>query len=178
MNWKLMHMDVYNRIIHNFQKVEAAKMFFDRTSSRYSSVQSLSYVPLFATPWITARQASLSITISRTSLKFISIQSVMPSSHLILCRPLLLLPPIPPTIRVFSTLHMRWPKYPSNCTKAWYIYIMKYNSVLRRNKLSSHEMTWRKQMHITKWKKPIRNGYLLYVSNYMTFWKWSELWRH
>lgn len=67
-------MDVYNRIIHNVQKVEAAKMFFDRTSSRGSS----------------------------------------------------------------------------NCTKPWYIYIMKYNSVPRRNKLSSHEMTWRKQMHITK----------------------------
>ena len=79
-----------------------------------SSVQSLSRVPLFATPWIAARQASLSITNSRSSLKLTSIESVMPSSHLILCRPLLLLPPIPPSIRVFSnesTLRMRWPKY-------------------------------------------------------------------
>ena len=80
----------------------------------FSSVQSLSRVWLFATPWITAHQASLSITNSRSSLKLISIESVMPSSHLILCHPLLLLPPIPPSIRVFSnesTLHMRWPKY-------------------------------------------------------------------
>ena len=80
----------------------------------FSSVQSLSHVWLFATPWITTRQASLSITISRSSPRLTSIESVMPSSHLILCRPLLLLPPIPPSIRVFSsesTLRMRWPKY-------------------------------------------------------------------
>ena len=80
----------------------------------FSSVQSLSRVQLFATPWITARQASLSITNNQSSLRLTSIESVMPSSHLILCRPLLLLPPIPPSIRVFSlesTLHMRWPKY-------------------------------------------------------------------
>ena len=79
-----------------------------------SSVQSLSRVQLFATPWIAARQASLSITNSQSSLKRMSIESVMPSSHLILCHPLLLLPPIPPSIRVFSsesTLRMRWPKY-------------------------------------------------------------------
>ena len=79
-----------------------------------SSVQSLSCVRLFATPWIAARQASLSITYSRSPLKLMSIESVMPSSHLILCRPLLLLPPIPPSVRVFSnesTLPMRWPKY-------------------------------------------------------------------
>ena len=66
-----------------------------------SSVQSLSRVQLFATPWITAHQASLSITISRSSLKLTSIESVMPSSHLILCCPLFLLPPIPPSIRIF-----------------------------------------------------------------------------
>ena len=79
-----------------------------------SSVQLLSHVRLFATPWITARQASLSITNSQSSLRLTSIESVMPSSHLILCHPLLLLPPILPSIRVFSiesTLHMRWPKY-------------------------------------------------------------------
>ena len=76
--------------------------------------QLLSHVRLFATPWIAARQASLSITNSWSSLRLTSIESAMPSSHLILCRPLLLLPPIPPSIRVFSnesTLRMRWPKY-------------------------------------------------------------------
>ena len=79
-----------------------------------SSVQSLSRVQLFATPWIAALQASLSITNSRSSPKPLSIELVMPSNHFILCRPLLLLPPIPPSIRVFSnesTLRMRWPKY-------------------------------------------------------------------
>ena len=82
--------------------------------SSVSSVQSLSHVQLFATLWIAARRASLSITNSRGSLRLTSIKSVMPSSHLILCHPLLLLPPIPPSIRVFSnesTLRMRWPKY-------------------------------------------------------------------
>ena len=79
-----------------------------------SSVQLLSHVRLLVTPWIAARRASLSITNSWSLLKLVSIESVMPSSHLILYRPLLLLPPIPPSIRVFSTdstLHMRWPKY-------------------------------------------------------------------
>ena len=79
-----------------------------------SSVQSLSHIRLFATPRTAARQASLSITNSWSSRRLTSIESVMPSSHLILCCPLLLLPPIPPSIRVFSnesTLHMRWPKY-------------------------------------------------------------------
>ena len=78
------------------------------------SVQSLICVWIFVTPWIAARQASLAITNSRSSLRLTSIKSVMPSSHLILCRPLLLLPPIPPSIRVFSnesTVCMRWPKY-------------------------------------------------------------------
>ena len=80
---------------------------------QFSSVQLLSCVRLFATPWITACQASLSITNSWSSPKLMSIESVMPCSHLILCRPLLL-PPIPPNIRVFSnesTLCMRWSKY-------------------------------------------------------------------
>ena len=80
----------------------------------FSSVQSLSCVWLFVTPSIAARQASLSITNSWSSPKLMCIESVMPSSHLILCRPLLLLPPIPPSIRVFSnesTLRKRWPKY-------------------------------------------------------------------
>ena len=76
----------------------------------FSSVQLLSCIQLFATPWITARQASLSITNSWSLPKLMSIESVMPSSHLILCHPLILLPPIPPSIRVFSnesTLCMR-----------------------------------------------------------------------
>ena len=82
--------------------------------SQFSSVQSLSCVWLSATPWIAACQAFLSITNSWSLLKLMSIESVMPSNHLILCRPLLLLPPIPPSIRVFSndsTLRMRWPTY-------------------------------------------------------------------
>ena len=81
---------------------------------QFSSVQSLSHVRLFATPWIAASQASLFITNSQSLLKPMSIESVMPSSHFILCRPLLLLPPVPPSIRVFSnesTLRTRWPKY-------------------------------------------------------------------
>ena len=79
-----------------------------------SSVQLLTRVRLFLTPWIAACQASLSITNSQSWPKLMSIESVMPSSHLILCQPLLLLPPIPPRIRIFSNesyLHMRWPKY-------------------------------------------------------------------
>ena len=78
------------------------------------SVQSLSHVRLFVDPMTAARQASLSITNSRSLLKFMSIESVMPSNRLILSPPLLLLPPIPPSIRVFSNesvLHIRWPKY-------------------------------------------------------------------
>jgi len=83
-------------------------------SVQFHSAQSLSRVRLFATPWIAACRASLSITNSRSSLRLKSIESVMPSSHLILWRPLLFLPPIPLSIRVFSnesTLPMRWPKY-------------------------------------------------------------------
>ena len=81
---------------------------------QFSSVQLLSRVWFFATPWIAARQASMAITNSRSSLKLMCIELVMPSNHLILCHPLLLLPPIPPSITVFSnesTLRMRWPKY-------------------------------------------------------------------
>ena len=81
---------------------------------QFSSVQSLSHVQLFATPWTAALQASLSITNSRSLLKLMSIESVMPSNHLTLCRPLLLLCSIFPSIRVFfseSALHIRWPKY-------------------------------------------------------------------
>ena len=82
--------------------------------AQFSSVQSLSRIRLFATSWSTAGQASLSITTSRSPPKLMSIESVMPSNHFILCRPLLLLPSIFPSIRIFSNksvLHIRWPKY-------------------------------------------------------------------
>ena len=84
-----------------------------KIQKRFSSVQLLSHVQLFATPWTTAQQASLSITNSQSLLKLMSIQSVMPSSYLNLCRPILLLSPIPPSIRVFSNesaLRISWPK--------------------------------------------------------------------
>ena len=87
---------------------------FQITGYLFCSVQSLSRVWLFATPWTAARQASLSITNSRSLPKLMSIESVMPSNHLILCRPLLLSPSIFPSIRVFSnesTLSIRWPEY-------------------------------------------------------------------
>ena len=98
--------------------------------SQFSSVQLLSRVRFFVTLWTVARQASLSITNSQSLLKLMSIALMMPSNHLILCHLLLLLPTIPPTIRVFSnesTLRMRWPKYwsfsfsisPSNETQDW-----------------------------------------------------------
>ena len=92
----------------------AIKYKFYFTSVQFSSVQSLSCVWLFATPWTAAHQASLSITNSQSLLKLTSIKSVMPSNHLILCRPLLLPPSIFPSIRVFSdesVLHIRLPKY-------------------------------------------------------------------
>ena len=90
--------------------------FFNRNSVlvQFSSVQSVSRVRLFATPWTAARQASLSITNSRSPHKPMSIESMMPSNHLILCHPLLLLPSIFPSIRVFSNesaLRIRWLKY-------------------------------------------------------------------
>ena len=124
-NWKRqMYSNVHWNTIYNSWYVEATYMSMNRWMNKeavvhihngiFSSVQSLSRVRLFATPWIPTCQPSLSITYSQSSLKLTSIKSVMPSSHLIFCRPLLLLPPIPPNIRVFSnesTLRMRWPKY-------------------------------------------------------------------
>ena len=89
-------------------------MTCDPIPAAISSVQSLSRVQLFVTPWTAAHQASLSFTISWSLLKLMSIESVMPSNHIILCCPLLLLPSIFPSIRVFSNesaLHIRWPKY-------------------------------------------------------------------
>ena len=90
-----------------------AKLFYFYMD-QFSSVQSLSCVRLFVTPWTAARQAFLSITNSRSLLKFMSIELVMPSNHLILRRPLLLSPSIFPSIKVFSSepaLPIRWPKY-------------------------------------------------------------------
>ena len=90
------------------------KTSISKLGKEFSSVQLLSRAWLFVTPWIAAPQASLSITNSWSLLKLMSIESVMPSSHLILCHPLLLLLPVPPSIRVFSnesTLGIRWPKY-------------------------------------------------------------------
>ena len=113
----------YNHLIGLYFKTQAVtdwsswlqgSSLITRLSDQIRSDQLLSLVWLFATPWIAAHQASLSITNFQSSLRLTSIESVMPSSHLILCCPLLLLPPIPPSIRVFSnesTLHMRWPKY-------------------------------------------------------------------
>ena len=90
---------------------QVVKLVF--SSVQFSSVQSLSHVRHFVTPWTEAGQASLSITNSQSLLKLLSIKSVMPSNHLILCRPLLLLPSIIPSIRVYSNesvLHIRWPR--------------------------------------------------------------------
>ena len=112
--------NVHSEIVTNLSDTMCAssgptrRIHLRRGMVQFSSVQSLSRVQLFATPWTTACQASLSITNSRSLLKLMSIESVMPSSHLILSRPLLLLSPIPPSIRIFSnesTLRVRWPKY-------------------------------------------------------------------
>ena len=102
-------------MVNKWWECKGSEFSIDRCACRqYGSVQSLSRVRLFVTPWIAARQASLSITNSWSSLKLMSIESVMPSSRLILCHPVLLLSSIPQSIRVFSnesTLRMRWPKY-------------------------------------------------------------------
>ena len=149
----------------------------------FSSVQSLSHVQLFATPWIAARQASLSTTISRSSLKLTSTESVMPSSHLILCRPLLLLFPIPPSIRVFSnesTLCMRWPKYwslsfsiiPSKNTQGWspsewtgWISRVFSNTTVQKHQFFGAQLSSQSNSHIHTWPlekpKPWLDGPLL-----------------
>ena len=108
--WRSGCLAMTSLVIHHYCKGTHLRVI----SVQFSSFQSLSCVRLFETPWIAACQASLSIINSRSSLRLMSIESVMPSSHLILCCHLLLLPPIPPSIRVFSndsTLCMRWPKY-------------------------------------------------------------------
>ena len=104
----------YKAFLKNWPIEEIAILAEHPSSVQFSSVQSLSLVQLFVTPWTAACQASLSFTISGSLLKLVSIKSVMPSNHLILCHPILLLPSIFPTIRVFSNelvLHIRWPKY-------------------------------------------------------------------
>ena len=120
------------------------------SSVQFSSVQSLSCVQLFATPWIAAHQASLSITNSRSSLRLTSFESVMPSSYLILCRPLLLLPPVPPSIRVFSnesTLRMRWPKYWSFSVSIIALtYDLKFVCLLCRGETWWEGQGWKKQL--------------------------------
>ena len=133
------------------------------TILQFSSVQSLSRVQLFVTPWISARQASLSITNSQTLLKLMSIELVMPPSHLILCHPLLLLPPIPPSIRVFSNepaLRMRWPEYwsfsfsiiPSNEHSVLISFRMDWLDllILRGRLIHAWEAPWTKYNKLTK----------------------------
>ena len=112
--WNMSHVDHHNSHRMIFVNLHVKLLLELLLNYNFSSVQALSRVWLFATPWIAAHQASLFITNSWSSLRFTLIESVMPSNHLILCGPFLLLPPIPPSIRVFyneSTLHMRWPKY-------------------------------------------------------------------
>ena len=116
-------------------------IIFFNANSVFVVLQSLSHVQLFATPWTAALQASLSFTMSRSLLKLISIESVMPSNHLNLCHPLLLLPSIFPSIRVFSSesaLHIRWPKYwnfsfsisPSNEYSGWISFRINWFDIL------------------------------------------------
>ena len=150
-----------------------------------SSVQLLSCVQLFATPWIAARQASLSITNSRSSLKLTSIEPVIPTSHLILCHPLLFLAPIPPSIRVFSnesTLHMRWPKYWSfsfsiirskeipgltSFRMDWWISLQSKrlsrvftnNTTVQKHRFSSTQLSSQSNFHIHTW--PLEKPYCL-----------------
>ena len=131
------------------------------------SDQSLSRVRLFATPWIAARQASLSITNSQSSLRLTCIESVMPSSHLILCHPLLLLPPILPSIWVFSnesTLHMRWPKYWSSSF-----------SIIPSKEipgLISFRMDWSHHVMANRWENSGNSGWLYFggLQNHFRWW--------
>ena len=120
------------------------------TSVSYlSSVQSLSRVPLFVTPWTAACQASLSITNSWSLLKFMSVELVMPSSHLILCRPLLLPPSIFPSLRVFSNesaLRIKWPKYwrfsLSISPFTWCVKVAPVPSVMRTQGYQPQAVAW------------------------------------
>ena len=150
-------------------------------STAFSSVQfrqSLSRVQLFATPLIAARQTSLSITNSQSSLRLMHSELVMPSSHLILCRPLLLLPPIPPSIRVFSsesTRRMKWPKYwsfslsisPSNdhpvlvSFRMDWLDLLAVQATVKKHQFFSTQLSSQSNSHIHTW--PLEKLKCLYV---------------
>ena len=134
----------------------------ERILCQFSSVQSLSRVRLFVTPWIAACQASLSIANSQSSLKLTSIESVMPSSRLILCHPLLLLPPIPPSIRVFSN---DWYKY-------WYIIIAEVLTLFRLLRFYPVSFIWS-----TFPSRTPHNIYICHVSlGSSCLWTLTHLW--
>ena len=152
----------------------------------FSSVQSLSWVQLFETPWITACQASRSITSSWSSLWFMSFESVMPSSHLILYRPLLLLPLVPPRTKVFSnesTLCMRWPKYwsfslsiiPSQDIPGLISFRMDWLDllVLREMQIKTRDYCTAIRM---AWEQNKRNSHLLLVGAQMPHAVWKTVW--
>ena len=127
-------------------------------TSKYSlsSVQSLSHVRLFATPWTEARQASLSIINSQSLLKLMSIESAIPSNHFILCHPLLLLPSIFPSISIFSNelvLHIRWPKY-------WSFSIISSNEY---SGLISFRMDWLELLAVQRTLKSLLQHYIASV---------------
>ena len=110
----LLFQSVHPEVLCHFEMLLEIVIVLKLTTAVVHVVQSLSSVRLFAAPWTAARQASLSFTISQNLLKLMSIKLAMPSNHLILCHPLLFLPSIFPSIRVFSSesvLHKRWPKY-------------------------------------------------------------------
>ena len=136
---------------------------------RFSSVHSLSRVWLFVTPWTTARQASLSITNSQSPPKPMSIESVMPSKHLILCHPLLLLPSIFPSIRVFSNesaVHIRWPKYWS------------FSNILRCQCLFLLSPAWPHPIYLDSWathSRSLCNTVLYSIGFYFHHQTYSQL---
>ena len=135
---------------------------------QFSSVQSLSCVRLFVTPGIAARQASLSITISWSSPRLTSIESVMPSSHLILCRPLLLLPPIPPSNKVFSnesTLRMRWPEYWSFSFSTIPSKEIRHGGEVWQN-VVHWRMEWQATSVFLPWEPHERYGRIIYMYMY------------
>ena len=152
--------------------MELMTLILQRLSSSVQFSSVASRVWLFATPWTAARQASLSITNSRNSLRLMSIESVMPSSHLTLCRPLLLLPPISPSIRVFSnesTFLMRWPKYWSFRPKEYYYIITTWNYYFYHYICFYFHFVCRTKKYNLRWY-----SYLEFSTYYFKFW-WKEL---
>ena len=129
----------------------------DKLDYQFSSVQSLSSVQLFVTPWTAAHQASLFIINFWSLLKFMSIESVMPSNHLILCAPLLLLPSVFPSIRVFSNksvLHIWWPKYRSFSFSISLCFIL--NLCLKYHLWQMDVDIWQNQYNVVKLKNKIK----------------------